>query len=84
MVMRDRFDQLLVNKALENGAAKLEGEKVTRAEEKGNGVEVELAKGERIRCEYLIGADGAESVVAKVLFLISTQKVDGDGIAVGV
>lgn len=79
MVRRDRFDQLLVNKALENGAAKLEGEKVTRAEEKGNGVEVELAKGERIRCEYLIGADGARSVVAKSFSYFKT-KGPGDGI----
>ena len=79
MVMRDRFDQLLVNKALENGAAILEGEKVTRVEEKGNGVEVELAKGERIRCEYLIGADGARSVVAKSFSYFKT-KGPGDGI----
>lgn len=79
MVMRDRFDQLLIHKALENGAEKLEGEKVTKAEEKGNGVEVELAKRERIHCEYLIGADGARSVVAKSFSSFKT-KGPGDGI----
>ncbi len=78
MVMRDRFDQLLIHKALENGAEKLEGEKVTKGEEKGNGVDVELAKGERIRCEYLIGADGARSVVAKSFSSFKT-KGPGDG-----
>jgi geranylgeranyl reductase family protein len=79
MVRRDRFDQLLILKALENGAEKLEGEKVTRAEEKGNGIDVELAKGERIRCEYLIGADGARSVVAKSFFAFRIRGA-GDGI----
>jgi geranylgeranyl reductase family protein len=79
MVMRDRFDQLLIHKALESGAEKLEGEKVTRAEEKGDGVNVELAEGERIRCEYLIGADGAGSVVAKS-FSSFNIKGPGDGI----
>jgi geranylgeranyl reductase family protein len=81
LVMRDRFDHLLVNKALEEGAAILEGEKVTGVEEKGDGVEVELGKRERFRCRYLIGADGAESIVAKSLSL-SSQKDDENGIAI--
>ncbi len=81
LVMRDRFDQLLVNKALEEGAAVLEGEKVTRVEEKANGVEVALGDGERLHCRYLIGADGAESIVARSLSL-RPQKSDGSGIAI--
>ena len=81
LVMRDRFDQLLVDKALEEGAAILEGEKVTRVEEKDNGVEVELAKGKRFHCRYLIGADGAESIVARSLRL-PPQRIDGNGIAI--
>ena len=81
LVMRDRFDHLLVNKSLEEGAAILEGEKVTRVEEKDDGVEVELGKGKRFRCRYLIGADGPESMVARSLPLPS-QRNDGNGIAI--
>jgi geranylgeranyl reductase family protein len=81
LVMRDRFDHLLINEALEEGAAILEGEKVTRAEEKGDGVEVELGKGKRFHCRYLIGADGAESIVARSLSL-PPQRNDGNGIAI--
>jgi geranylgeranyl reductase family protein len=81
LVMRDRFDQLLVHKALEDGAVILEGEKVTRVEEKGDGVEVELGKERRLRCRYLMGADGAESIVARSLSL-PPQWNDGNGIAI--
>jgi geranylgeranyl reductase family protein len=79
LVMRDRFDELLVKEALEDSAAILEGEKVTRVEEKGDGVEVELEKGKKFHCRYLIGADGAESIVARSL---SSQRNDENGIAV--
>jgi geranylgeranyl reductase family protein len=79
LVMRDRFDQFLVKKALEMGAEILEGERVERVEEKGQRVEVELARGEKLRCEHLIGADGARSVVAKSLSLLP-PKSDGGGI----
>lgn len=79
LVMRDRFDQLLVKKALEDGAELLEGERVTRVGEQANGVEVELGKGKRFCCRYLIGADGAESIVAKSL---SSLKNDENGIAI--
>jgi len=81
LVMRDRFDQLLINNALEEGAEILEGEKVTRVEEKGDGVEVELAKGKRLHSRYLIGADGPESMVARSLPL-PPRRNNGNGIAV--
>ena len=81
LVMRDRFDQLLINKASEEGAEILEGEKVTGVEEKGDGVEVELAKGSRLHSQYLIGADGAGSMVARSLPL-PPQRNDGNGIAI--
>ena len=81
LVMRDRFDQFLTNKALEEGAGLLEGEKVTRVKDGGAGVEVELARGERLRCEYLIGADGAGGVVAKSLSL-SLPQGNGNGMGV--
>jgi geranylgeranyl reductase family protein len=81
LVMRDRFDHLLVKKSLEEGASILEGEKVTRVEEKGDGVEVELRKGKRFRCRYLIGADGPESMIARSLQL-PLQRKDGGGVAI--
>jgi len=81
LVMRDCFDQFLVKKALEMGAEILEGERVERVEEKGQQVEVELARGEKLRCEHLIGADGPESIVAKSLSLLP-PKDDGNGIGV--
>jgi geranylgeranyl reductase family protein len=81
LVMRGRFDQFLVTKALEDGTELLEGERVTRVEEKANGVEVELAKGKKFCCRYLIGADGAESIVGRSLSLPS-QRGDGNGIAI--
>ena len=81
LVMRDRFDQFLIHKALEDGAEILEGEKVTRAKEKDNRVEVEWGREKRLHCRYLIGADGAESMIAKS-FSPPPQKNDGNGIAV--
>ncbi len=70
LVMRDRFDHFLVKKALEKGTEILEGERVTGVKEKGDWIEVELSKGKGLRCKYLIGADGAGSVVAKSLSLL--------------
>jgi geranylgeranyl reductase family protein len=81
MVMRDRFDQFLVKKALEKGAGILEGVSVVGVKGESDGVEVELNEGEKIRCEYLIGADGPGSIVAKSLSLLS-PKGDGNGLGV--
>ena len=81
LVMRDRFDQFLIDKALEAGTKILDGEKVTKVEEGADGVEVELTQGKKFRCQYLIGADGSESMVAKSLSL-EPQKNDGYGVAV--
>ena len=81
LVMRDRFDQFLVEKALGKRAEILEGERVLRVEEKGHWVEVELERGEKLRCEHLIGADGSESIVAKSLSLLP-PKGDVNGIGV--
>ena len=78
MVMRDRFDQFLVKQALGRGTRVFEGVRVVGAEEKGDGVEVALNEGERIRCEYLVGADGQESIVGKSLSLLP-PKGDGNG-----
>jgi geranylgeranyl reductase family protein len=82
LVMRDRFDDLLARKALEAGAEFLEGETVRGIRERGSGIEVELARGETLRSEYLIGADGPLSVVARSLSLLSPSgHRDGIGLA---
>jgi geranylgeranyl reductase family protein len=81
LVMRDRFDQFLVDRALEAGTKILDGEKVTKVEEGADGVKVELANGMKFRCQVLVGADGSESMVARSLSL-QPQKNDGYGVAV--
>ncbi|MGQ9647235.1 MAG: geranylgeranyl reductase family protein [Thermodesulfobacteriota bacterium] len=81
MVMRDRFDQFLVKEALEMGAEIREGIRVVSIEENREGVEVKLNKGERIRAKYLIGADGAQSLVGKSFSLLPPKgNVNGVGI----
>ncbi|MCX8118901.1 MAG: geranylgeranyl reductase family protein [Desulfobacterota bacterium] len=80
MVMRDRFDQFLMEKALEKGAEMIEGEKVIEVEEKADGVEVGLEGGKKVRGHFLIAADGAGSLVAKQLSL-PPEGEDGYGMA---
>jgi len=81
LVMRDRFDQVLVDRALEAGTKVRDGERVTKVEEGADGVSVELTSGVKLRCQVLIGADGSESMVARSLFL-RPKKNDGYGVAV--
>jgi geranylgeranyl reductase family protein len=81
MVMRDRFDQFLIERTKEKGTQLLEGEKVVKVEEKDDGVEIGLARGGKLRCQYLIGADGPESVVARTLALLPIKN-NGNGIAI--
>jgi geranylgeranyl reductase family protein len=81
LVMRDRFDQFLIDKAFEVGTEILDGQKVTKVEELADGVYVELAKGKKLHCQYLIGADGSQSMVARSLSL-QPQNNDGYGVAV--
>lgn len=71
MIMRDRFDHFLLDHALKAGSHLIEGEKVVRVSEKEEGVEVILANGKKLFCKYLIGADGAESIVGRTLSLPS-------------
>ena len=62
MVMRDEFDAYL----LKHTKAEIRQGVVVRAvEERADGVIVETTKGERIESDYLIAADGANSVVAR-------------------
>ncbi len=81
LVMRDRFDQFLVDRALEAGTRVLDGEKVIRVGEGADGVKIESASGLKFRCQVLIGADGSESMVARFLSL-RPRKNGGYGVAV--
>lgn len=67
MVMRDRFDHLLVEKARRAGTVMHEDERAVEFIQLPDGVEVITDKG-RYRTKVLIGADGANSIVAQRLF----------------
>jgi geranylgeranyl reductase family protein len=67
MVMRDRFDHLLVEKARRVGAEVHEDEPVTSCRQLPGGIEVTTDRG-RYLAKVLIGADGANSLVAQQLF----------------
>jgi geranylgeranyl reductase family protein len=64
MVMRDRFDLLLVGRAQSAGAILLPEESVENVVVHGQGVEVRSAR-RTIRARFVIGADGFNSVVAR-------------------
>jgi geranylgeranyl reductase family protein len=66
LVMRDRFDAFILSHA---GAEVHSDALVTRVQESEKGVKVETADGRVYEARYLIGADGANSVVARELGL---------------
>jgi geranylgeranyl reductase family protein len=67
MVMRDRFDHFLVEKARRVGTEVHEDEPVTSCRQLPDGIEVTTDRG-RYLAKVLIGADGANSLVAQQLF----------------
>jgi geranylgeranyl reductase family protein len=67
MVMRDRFDHFLVEQAGRVGTEVHEGETVTSCRQLPDSVEVTTDRG-RYLARVLIGADGANSLVAQQLF----------------
>ena len=67
MVMRDRFDHYLLQQAVRAGAEIRNGEGVAAVRQESDGVEVTTERG-RYRAKLVIGADGANSVVARHLF----------------
>ena len=64
LVMRDRFDAFILSHA---SAEVCTDAVVTRVQESGTRVKVETADGRVFEARYLIGADGANSVVAREL-----------------
>ncbi|HID10312.1 MAG TPA: geranylgeranyl reductase family protein [Candidatus Latescibacteria bacterium] len=73
-VMRDRLDALLVSKARAAGAQVLEGERAVRLDEGRNEVLVFTERG-RYRCKFLVGADGAGSIVARYVGDVDPRRV---------
>lgn len=67
MVMRDRFDHFLLEKARRMGSEVHENEPVTSCRQLPDGIEVTTDRG-RYLAKVLIGADGANSLVAQQLF----------------
>ena len=66
MVMRDRFDALLLDRAEAAGAIVRQGEAVQRLVVTPDGVRVQTAEGE-YGGRFLVGADGATGVTARTL-----------------
>ncbi len=74
MVGREHFDALLADKAKEAGAIILEGVRVEQVEVTGSKISV-YADGSMWQGNILVGADGAQSVVARHLGLGGRRKL---------
>ncbi|MHA2042961.1 MAG: NAD(P)/FAD-dependent oxidoreductase [Candidatus Thorarchaeota archaeon] len=66
---RERFDEFLAQRAADAGADLREMTKVRHASTGPDGVSVFTANGKEINAQYLVGADGVNSVVARTLGL---------------
>src|SRR5262249_53420866 len=64
MVMRDRFDNLLTERAADAGAEVLDGSPVRTLRRRGDGFEI-VAGEHRLTAGFVAGADGANSLVAR-------------------
>lgn len=73
-VMRDRFDLLLANQAANQGAKVRDGVKVNHIEIDDAGVRVQVP-GEEIHAEVIVGADGANGIVARAAGLHSERRL---------
>lgn len=67
-VMRDRFDYVLVQRAKEAGAVVFEESEATQIKINDKGIEVSTSGGD-FSAQYLVGADGANSLAARELKL---------------
>ncbi|MFQ5846526.1 MAG: geranylgeranyl reductase family protein [Candidatus Methylomirabilales bacterium] len=74
MVMRDRFDHFLAQRAGRAGAEGRPGERVLDVADTPEGVRVKTGKGE-YEARYLVGADGANGIVARSLGLTPQRRV---------
>lgn len=70
MVERQEFDHFLIKKAVDAGAEFLEGEKVKGIVRGNGGFSVETEE-EVFKSDYLVGADGANSVVNRTFNIVN-------------
>lgn len=66
MIMRDRFDSLLVSEAIKAGATFIDGSRVKGVSNARHGYDV-FVDGNVYNCKYLIGADGVNGVVRRFI-----------------
>jgi len=74
MVMRDKFDYLLTEKAVCVGAELVQEAEVTDIHIQSDGVIVTV-DGRQFRSKIVVGADGSRSVVARILELSSARRL---------
>lgn len=75
-VSRERFDHFLLQKAMEAGCAIQQGSRVKTIENREDGVVAVAADGNRYAGKILVGADGANSVVARAIGLLQNAYID--------
>jgi len=82
MIMRDEFDNLLLQKAKEAGADIQENCRVSKVSQNANRLIVATKTGEEFSGKFVIGADGINSVVAKTLEFYDGWKGNSAAIAI--
>jgi geranylgeranyl reductase family protein len=65
LTLRSKFDEGLAHVAIRKGAELHQGVRAIRFEQDKNGVKVDLANGRTLHARFLLGADGANSQVAR-------------------
>jgi len=73
-VFRERFDELVARRAVDTGAKLLEKARVIDAATSDTNVSVKLQDGREFKADFLIGADGVNSVVSRALGLRPQRK----------
>jgi 2-polyprenyl-6-methoxyphenol hydroxylase-like FAD-dependent oxidoreductase len=65
-VSQQTLEQILATRAEQLGVAVRRGVEVEKFAEQDDGVDVQLSSGERIRCGWLVGADGGRSTIRQL------------------
>jgi geranylgeranyl reductase family protein len=81
-VMRDEFDSLLFEKAREAGVDDAQGAEVTEVTQNKKEVIIGTRDGEYFTGEYLVGADGVSSTVAKSLGFYDGWQSESVGVGI--
>jgi geranylgeranyl reductase family protein len=75
MVDRQEFDNQLLEQAITHESVEFRGgTNIRKVSASDDGVSVATRSGDKLRASYLIGADGANSIVARSLGLVSDDK----------